>query len=83
MKDYYSITHATSNENGQEEVEIEHNKSFLRWLFRKDAKKETYVNDGKPLSWREKSTNKSVTLEKHYEIMRIINRVNKQSIWYE
>lgn len=72
MKNYYSITHATSNENGQEQLELEHEKSFLRWLFRRPAKIEVYVYDGKGLLWKDKDTCKKVNADKYFEINKVI-----------
>ena len=76
MKDYYSITHSTCNENGHEQLELEHHKSFLRWLFRKQAKKETYVSCGKHLSWKDKITGKEVSLNKYYKIIYAIKHLH-------
>lgn len=80
MKNYYSIRHDTSNENGHEQLELEHHKSFLRWLFRKQAKKEIYVSDCKSLSWKDKNTGKEVNYEKYQEIVKVIRHLNFQEI---
>lgn len=70
MKNYYSITHSTSNENGHEQLELEHKKSFLRWLFRKPAKKEVFVKY--ILLWYYKETQLPVDLKKRLEIDEVL-----------
>jgi len=54
-----SAEHCTSNENGLEQITIDHNRTWLQWLFRKPAITITYVY--KNNYWVNKATEKNVT----------------------
>jgi hypothetical protein len=73
MKQIYSTTHWTSNEDGSEQVEIEYKKSFLRWIFRWTEEKRVFVTNDRPLvCWIDKETGKEATLKEYRQIVKIV-----------
>lgn len=64
---YRSVMHATANENGQEEITIEFEKTFLQWLFKRPATVKTYVVIGG--FWHNKDTGKIVKYGKEYKFL--------------
>jgi len=79
MKSYYSLMHSTCNENGHEELQLEHHKGLFRSLFKLPTIKETYVSNGMPLQWKNKLTNEPVSMKKYYEIIEIIRYMRLNS----
>ena len=69
----YSQQHCTCNENGNESVTIEYDKTFLQSLFRKPSTIKSFENiDGK---WCHLNTKKEVKNQDLFEILGVIDSI--------
>lgn len=84
MKDYVSICHCTSNENGQEEIELESSWPLWQGIWfaisganMPDTKKETFVVQG--TVWAEKETGKIPDSKMQFELFECKGWVKRQT----
>mgnify|MGYP005839465231 CR=1 FL=1 len=67
---YFSVTHISSNEAGEEQVEIVYNNGFIRDLFKKPLRKEIYVGSG--TVWYDKKLCRRARTSKECEVINIV-----------
>lgn len=69
MKNYSSIGHCTANEDGQEQVEVEYQRTFWQWLLRRPAKKSVWVRGRNSREWYMKGNSNPCTTPEMIELM--------------
>lgn len=90
MKDYATVTHITSNENGKEELVLEVKLTLTEWVVYSlihctlnvpNTRKETYEMHG--LVWVDKATGKTVDQETQFECFEAKGWVRANSRWWD
>jgi hypothetical protein len=79
--DYASITHCTSNEQGFEEVEVEYNRTFWQWLFKKPGTKKTWFRLGS--RWFLSGKSVPVGVDELIEINDVKTLIQTNSLWHK
>ena len=67
---YESTLYTTTNEAGEQQVEIVYKETFLQWLFCLPTKKQVFVGSG--TVWYEKGSGKRAGTRKEYKIVNIV-----------
>ena len=80
MMHYASVSHCTANENGQEQYEVEYQRTFWQWLLRKPAKKSAWVRGRNSGVWYVKGRSESLTIAQNYELMAAMAYMDAQRI---
>lgn len=83
MIHYASIGHCTANEDGQEQYEVEYQRTFLQWLLRRPAKRSAWVRGRNSRLWYVKGSSKPVTIAQQYELMAIMAHMDAQRILHQ
>jgi len=80
IRNWRSVFHATSNEDGNEELAIEYNQTFLDWILRRPGKKKVWVRI-ESLGWRDKDTAAPVSLDDFSIIMDMLDHFKLMEIY--
>lgn len=83
MIHYASIGHCTANEDGQEQYEVEYQRTFWQWLLRKPAKKSVWVRGRNSGVWYMKGSSEPCNIAQNIELMAAMARMDANRILHK
>jgi hypothetical protein len=79
MKDILSVTHVTSNEDGDEELSVEYKRTVWQRLIRVPGTTRVYVKLGHGGGWTDKSNGMYLSARNHFEVQSLADYVTRSS----